>query len=141
MRCRIVWTYVLRARVSCFVVKGDFMNKKASMMSLLIVALVALGLMAFVSLNSVTGDAIGKAIQRPSIERPSLPDSKPSVSALEYLESDVVVVSDDSSTDALRQDIIANTIVTCDVAKAMGLQEKMSQKSISICQNLLYPFI
>jgi hypothetical protein len=114
------------------------MNKKASMMSLLIVALVALGLMAFVSLNSATGDVVGKAMQRSSFDKIQEADVSSSGVPLEGLVGDIVI---SDSSDALRQDIIANTIVTCDVAKAMGLQKKMSQKSISICQNLLYPFI
>jgi len=115
------------------------MNKKASMMSLLIVALVALGLMAFVSLNGAAGDVVGKAMQRSSFDKIQDSDSVSSSGVpLEGLVGDIVI---SDSSDALRQDIIANTIVTCDVAKAMGLQKKMSQKSISICQNLLYPFI
>lgn len=120
------------------------MNQKASMMSLLIVALVALGLMAFVSLNSVTGDAIGKAISKPSIQKPQLPT--PTIPARDVTKTVTVQEDDDvdyiyTDDSAVQNAIIENTIVTCDVAKAMGLQEKMSQKSISICQNLLYPFI
>jgi hypothetical protein len=121
------------------------MNKKASMMSLLIVALVALGLMAFVSVNSVTGDAIGKAISRPSVQSPQLP-SQPTIPSRDVTKTVTVQEDDDvdyvyTGDSAVQNAIIENTIVTCDVAKAMGLQEKMSQKSISICQNLLWPFI
>lgn len=108
------------------------MQKNGSIISLFVVALVALGLMAFISLNSMADSSVGNAIQKPSI-RPS--DAKISV-PLESLQGDVIVASDD-----LNNAIIANTIVTCDVAKAMGVQNKLSQKSISICQNLLYPFI
>ena len=69
MSCSIVRTYDLRVECSFLLFEGDFMNKKASMMTLLIVALVSLGLMAFVSLNSETGDAIG-SVKMPKISAP-----------------------------------------------------------------------
>jgi|GEM_PF-5356472 len=124
------------------------MNKKASMTTLLIVALVALGLMAFVSLNGVTGDAIGKAISKPSGQKPTFQMPQIPTSPARDITRTVNVESDEDYVyagypydSASQTAIIENTIVTCDVAKAMGLQSKMSEKSIAICQNLLWPFI
>jgi hypothetical protein len=98
------------------------MNKKASMMSLLIVALVALGLMAFVSLNGVTGEFSAPKPPKPSMGPAGPGPAGPAGGAIKRpvivdRGIDTVVVEDDYDESYPVYDSPALSVYDCTIAR------------------------
>lgn len=108
------------------------------MWSLLIVALLALGVLATIGLESSTGavparPGVGGAI-KPPLPKPVIIDRGPETVVVQD-GADEVIYSDSSYADAI--------YVSCDLAQASGAVGKMSQRSREVCAyyGLLWPYV
>ena len=109
------------------------MNSKASMWSLLIVALLALGVLATIGLDSSTGAV-------PS--RPNIGGAiKPPVKIVDRGPESVTVVQDGYDEVYVDSSYADSLYVVCDLARALDVMEKMSPRSQTVCTNLLWPYI